>query len=119
MALAAPRDHTGSSSDVVPELVEDDEDVDVEGDVGDANPELRAGGDSSSVEQGWYFFIGLAVFIGVLICVTLGVDAAACNSATSNDCERLGRMRTDPQGCNVVGNDREGSVSVECCPSAL
>ena len=56
MALAAPRDHTESSSDVVPELVEDDEDADVEGDNGDANPELRAGGDSSSVEQGWYSF---------------------------------------------------------------
>ena len=117
MALAVPRDHTGSSSDVVPELVEDDEDADVEGDNGDANPELRAGGDSSSVEQGWYFFVGLGVFIGVLICVTLGVDACACNSATSKDCERLGRVRIDPQGCNVVGNDREGPVSIEGCLS--
>ena len=119
MALAAPRDHTGSSSDVVPGLVEDDEDADIEGDVGDANPELRAGGDNSSVEQGWYVFVGLGVFIGTLICATLGVDAAACNSATSKDCERLGRMRTDPQGCNVVGNDREGSVSIEGCLSGL
>ena len=80
MALAVSRDHTGSSSDVVPELVEDDEDADIGRDVGDASPELRASGDNSSVEQGWYFFVGLAVFIGVLICVTLGVDAAAaCN----------------------------------------
>ena len=113
MALESPRDHTVSSSDVVPELVENDVDSDVVADNGDAKPELRPGGDSFSVEQGWHLFVGLGVFIGVVIGVTVGVDGGACNSTTSKDCERLGRTRADPQEGNAVGSDRVGSVSIE------
>ena len=90
MALETPCNHTVSSSDVVPELVEDDVDADVVADNGDANPELRPGGDSFSVEQGWRFSVGPGVFIGVVIGVTVGVDGAACQSITPKDFERTG-----------------------------